>query len=225
MELNDQRAQSLSLSKCEECAIAFRVFSQARLQKKKITAEACIHHLWFNEADYERLGVLVKWNPAIKKASDQQAILKAVLDDHIDVIATDHAPHTLEEKKNNYFKAPAGGPLVQHSVVAMLEFYHRKKISLEKIVEKMSHNPAIAFQIKKRGFIREGYFADLVLADLNKPWTVKKENILAKCGWSPFEGNTFASTITHTIVSGHLAYADGQFDERNMGQRLEFDRN
>ena len=195
------------------------------LKEKKITAEACIHHLCFNETDYERLGMFIKWNPAIKKASDQQAILSAVLDNHIDVIATDHAPHTLEEKKNTYFKAPAGGPLVQHSLVAMLEFYHQKKISLEKIVEKMCHNPAIAFQIKNRGFIREGYCADLVLADLSKPWVVKKENILAKCGWSPFEGVTFQSAISHALVSGHIAFANGQLDDRQLGQRLEFDRN
>ncbi len=195
------------------------------LEKKRITAEACIHHLWFNEKDYDRLGMLIKWNPAIKKISDQQALLAAVLDNRIDVIATDHAPHTLEEKKNTYFKTPAGGPLIQHSLVAMLEFYHQKKISLEKIVEKMCHNPAIAFRINKRGFIREGYFADLVLADLDRPWVVRKENILAKCGWSPFEGTTFQSAITHALISGHVAFANGQLDDRNLGQRLEFDRN
>jgi len=195
------------------------------LEKKKITAEACVHHLWFNDQDYERLGTLIKWNPAIKTAADQQAILRAVLDDHIDVIATDHAPHTLEEKKNSYFNAPSGGPLVQHSLVAMLEFYRLGKVSLKNIVQKMAHNPAKAFQIEKRGFIREGYFADLVLVDLNKPWVVKKDNILSKCGWSPLEGIKFQSAITHTIVSGHLAYAEGQFDEGVLGQRLEFDRN
>ncbi len=194
------------------------------LEQKKITAEACIHHLWFNDTDYKRLGTRIKWNPAIKTKEDQAEIFKAVLDDRIDVIATDHAPHTKDEKNNTYFNAPAGGPLVQHSVVAMLEFYHQKKISLEKIVQKMSHNPAILFQISKRGFIREGYFADLVLVDPNKPWTVSKENIISKCGWSPFEGVTFQSFITHTIISGHLAYADGKFNERAMGQRLTFDR-
>src|SRR5688500_11246729 len=153
------------------------------LEKKKITAEACVHHLWFNEADYKRLGTLIKWNPAIKTAHDQQEVFKALLDDRIDVIATDHAPHTWEEKQNKYFNAPSGGPLIQHSLVAMLEFYHKKKITLEKIVEKMSHNPAILFQIEKRGYIREGYFADLVLVDLNKPWSVDRSNILAKCQW------------------------------------------
>jgi dihydroorotase len=195
------------------------------LEKKKITAEACVHHLWFNDQDYERLGTWIKWNPAIKTATDQHAILKGVLDNHLDVIATDHAPHTLEEKKNSYFNAPSGGPLIQHSLAAMLEFYRLGKLSLKNIVQKMCHNPAIAFQIQKRGFIREGYFADLVLVDLNKPWEVKKDNILSKCGWSPLEGVAFKSTVTHTIVSGHLAYAEGQFDDQNLGQRLEFDRN
>jgi dihydroorotase len=195
------------------------------LAKKKITSEACIHHLWFNEKDYDRLGTKIKWNPAIKTENDQRAVFQAVLDNHIDVIATDHAPHTLEEKNNSYFKAPSGGPLVQHSVVAMLEFYHRKKISLEKIVEKMSHRPAVLFQIANRGFIREGYFADLVLVDLNKPWTVRKENILAKCGWSPFEGQTFQSSIEKTWVSGHLAYDNGKIIEGQAGQRLTFNRN
>jgi len=194
------------------------------LTKKKITAEACVHHLWFNDTDYERLGMLIKWNPAIKTATDQQEILRAVLDDRIDVIATDHAPHTLEEKQNNYFLAPSGGPLIQHSLVAMLEFYHQKKISLEKIVQKMAHNPAILFQIENRGFIREGYFADLVLVNPNQPWQVQKANVIAKCGWSPFEGTTFQSSVTHTWVSGHLVYSMGQFDESKKGERLTFSR-
>jgi dihydroorotase len=194
------------------------------LEKKKITAEACVHHLWFNDSDYKRLGTKIKWNPAIKTPKDQQAIFKAVLDNHIDVIATDHAPHTLEEKNNSYFKAPSGGPLVQHSLVALLEFYHRGKISLERVVEKMSHNPAILFQIEDRGFIREGYFADLVLVDLNKPWTVSKENILAHCGWSPFEGQTFTSTVQKTWISGNLAYAEGKIIEHGSGMRMVFSR-
>ncbi len=192
------------------------------LEKKKITAEACVHHLWFNDSDYEKLGMLIKWNPAIKTSNDQKEILCAVLDDRIDVIATDHAPHTIEEKKNNYFQAPSGGPLIQHSLVAMMEFYHQKKISIEKIVQKMAHNPAILFQIDKRGFIREGYYADLVLVNPNQPWQVQKANVLAKCGWSPFEGNTFQSAVTHTLVSGHLVYAQGQFDESTKGSRLAF---
>jgi dihydroorotase len=194
------------------------------LGKKRITAEACIHHLWFNDKDYHRLGTKIKWNPAIKTQIDQHAILQGVLDNHIDVIATDHAPHTLEEKNNSYFKAPSGGPLVQHSLVAMLEFYHQKKISLEKIVEKISHSPAILFQIENRGFIREGYFADLALVDLNKPWTVSKENILAKCGWSPLEGQTFRSSIEKTWVSGRLAYDRGKIIDGQPGQRLLFTR-
>ncbi len=195
------------------------------LSKKKVTAEACIHHMWFNDSDYKRLGTLIKWNPAIKTSSDQSEVFKAMLDDRIDVIATDHAPHTLDEKRNTYFKAPSGGPLIQHSLVAMLEFYHQGKISLEKIVQKMSHNPAILFQISKRGFIREGFFADLVLVDLNKSWTISKQNILAGCGWSPFEGVTMKSQVSHTFVSGYLAYADGKLDDRKMGERLSFDRN
>jgi dihydroorotase len=194
------------------------------LEKKKITAEACVHHLWFNDADYKKLGTFIKWNPAVKTKNDQQQILQALLDDRIDVIATDHAPHTLEEKQNTYFKAPSGGPLIQHSVVAMLELSHQKKITIEKIVQKMSHNPAILFQIAKRGFVREGYFADLVLVDLNKPWKVDKTNVLAKCGWSPFEGVSFQSTITHAFVSGHLAFAEGKLIEGKTGERLLFER-
>jgi dihydroorotase len=194
------------------------------LEKKKITAEACIHHLFFNDTDYEEKGMLIKWNPAIKTASDQQAIFKALVDDRIDVIATDHAPHTLEEKGQTYFKAPSGGPLVQHSLVAMLEFAHRGDVSLPWIAQKMAHNPAILFEISKRGYIREGYFADLVLVDLKNPWTVAKENILAKCGWSPFEGHTFQSRVTHTFVSGSLVYQDGKLLEQGPGMRLSFDR-
>jgi dihydroorotase len=194
------------------------------LEKKKITAEACIHHLWFNDADYKRLGNLIKWNPAIKSKEDQKEIFNSIFTDRIDVIATDHAPHTLEEKQNKYFNAPSGGPLVQHSVVAMLEFYHQKKISLEKIVQKMAHNPALLFQISQRGFIREGYFADLVLVNLNDPWKVSKENILAKCAWSPFEGIEFKSKVTHTFVSGHLAYENGKLNDSKMGSRLSFER-
>lgn len=194
------------------------------LEKKKITAEACIHHLWFNDSDYEKLGMLIKWNPAIKTAHDQREILRAVLDNRIDVIATDHAPHTMEEKSHDYFQAPSGGPLIQHSLVAMLEFYHQKKLSIETVVQKMAHNPAILFEIEKRGYIREGYFADLVLVNPNQPWQVEKRNILAKCGWSPFEGETFRSAVTHTWISGHQAYTQGQFDESKPGERLTFSR-
>tara|TARA_B110000467_G_scaffold152097_1_gene161118 strand:+ start:8751 stop:10085 length:1335 start_codon:yes stop_codon:yes gene_type:complete len=194
------------------------------LEEKRITAEVCIHHLWFEESQYAEKGTHIKWNPAVKSADDRAAVFQALLDDQIDVIATDHSPHTLEEKDNSYFKAPSGGPLVQHALPAMLEFYHRGKISLEKMVEKMSHAPAICFHVENRGFIREGYAADLVLVNLNNPWEVTKENILYKCGWSPFEGTTFQSAVTHTWVNGHLAYANGQFDESQKGQRLQFDR-
>jgi dihydroorotase len=194
------------------------------LKDKRITAEACIHHLWFSDRDYDTKGNFIKWNPAVKKASDRDGILKAVLDGHIDVIATDHAPHTLEEKQLPYLQAPSGGPLVQHALPAMLELHHQGKITLEQIAEKMAHNVAICFQIEKRGYIREGYWADLVLVDLNKPWQVTKDNLLYKCKWSPFEGTTFQSKITHTIVSGNLAYVDGVLKEENTGKRLAFDR-
>lgn len=194
------------------------------LEDKKITAEVCIHHLWFSEEDYDTKGTLIKWNPAVKTAADRDQIWEALLDDRIDVIATDHAPHTLEEKNNVYTSAPSGGPLVQHALPAMLEKYHGGKISLEKIVEKMCHNPAKLFQIKKRGFIREGFYADLVVLDLNDSWTVTKENIAYKCGWSPFEGNSFKSRITHTFVNGHLAYENGNFSEERKAMRLTFNR-
>jgi len=194
------------------------------LKDKKVTAEACVHHLWFSDEDYKEKGSFIKWNPAVKKPSDRSAVLKAVLDDRIDVIATDHAPHTLLEKQNKYLTAPSGGPLVQHAIPAMMEFYLDGKISIEKIVEKMSHNPAILFEIEKRGYIKEGYYADLVLIDINHPWTVTKENILYKCGWSPFENQRFRSTITDTFISGHHAYHDGEFDESLKGKRLSFDR-
>ena len=194
------------------------------LSEKRITAEVCIHHLWFNEDKYKEKGTHIKWNPAVKKESDRSALFQALLDDKLDVIATDHAPHTLEEKSNTYFKAPSGGPLVQHALPAMIEFYKQEKISLEKIVEKMCHNPAILFQIEERGYVKEGFYADLVLVDLEQPWRVTKDNILYKCGWSPFEGDTFTSKVTHTFVNGHLAYENGIFNESVKGKRLEFNR-
>jgi dihydroorotase len=200
------------------------LFEAKPLREKRITAEACIHHLWFCDEDYARLGNMIKWNPAIKTASDRSAIWKAVLDNRIDVIATDHAPHTLSEKQNTYLSAPSGGPLVQHSLVAMLEFYHQKKISLQQVVTKMCHNVAELFQIEKRGFIREGYFADLVLVDLNSPWTVTKSSILAACGWSPFEGVSFQSKVTHTFVNGQMVFENGNINESIRGQRLLFIR-
>ena len=194
------------------------------LNQKRITSEACIHHLWFDESNYDEKGTLIKWNPAVKSAKDKEGLWKALLDDRIDIIATDHAPHTIDEKNNKYFKAPSGGPLVQHALVAMLEFYHQGKVSLEWIVEKMCHAPATCFQVKDRGFIREGYYADLVVVDLDKPWLVEKDNILYHCGWSPFEGETFKSSVIKTFVNGNLVYDGGVFDEQHRGMRLEFDR-
>ncbi|WP_413667163.1 dihydroorotase [Mucilaginibacter sp. Mucisp86] len=194
------------------------------LKDKRITAEACIHHLWFTDADYETKGNYIKWNPAVKTEADRDGILRAVLDGRIDVIATDHAPHTIEEKEQPYLQAPSGGPLVQHALPAMLELYHHGKISLEQIAEKMAHNVATLFQIEKRGFIREGYWADLVLVNLNKPWNVDKNNILYKCNWSPFEGNTFRSQVAYTLISGNLAYANGSLIEGKAGKRLTFNR-
>jgi len=194
------------------------------LEDKMITAEVCIHHLWFTDADYDKKGALIKWNPAVKTEADRDALWKALLDDRIDVIATDHAPHTLEEKKNPYTSSPSGGPLVQHAVVAMFEAYHQKKISVEKIVEKMAHNPAKIFKIEKRGFIREGYYADLAIVNPGLPWNVKKENILYKCGWSPFEGVNFKSRITHTFVNGKLVYNNFKVKDLRCGERLLFDR-
>ena len=194
------------------------------LEKKKITAEVCIHHLWFSDEDYNRKGTLIKWNPAVKTAQDRTQLWEALLDDRIDVIATDHAPHTLAEKDNVYTKAPSGGPLVQHALPAMLDKYHDGTISLEKIIEKMCHNPALLFQIEKRGFIKEGYFADLVAVNLDSNWKVTKENIAYKCGWSPFEGHTFKSNVSHTFVNGHLAYEHGNFSKERNAMRLTFNR-
>ena len=194
------------------------------LEEKQITAEVCVHHLWFNDQDYDEKGTFIKWNPAVKTEKDRQGLWKALLDDRIDVLATDHAPHTLEEKNNVYTKAPSGGPLVQHVVPAILEKVKEGVITIEKAVEKMSHNPAKLFQIKKRGFIKEGYYADLVLIDLNKPQTVTKENVLYKCGWSPFEGTTFSASITHTFVNGNLIYDNGVFNDDIKGKRLTFNR-
>jgi dihydroorotase len=194
------------------------------LVQKKITAEACVHHLWFSEEDYATKGNWIKWNPAVKKSSDRDAILQAVLDNKIDVIATDHAPHTIAEKEQSYLKAPSGGPLVQHSLNALLQLYKQGKISLEKIVEKACHNVAILFEIDRRGFIREGFYADLVLVDLNQSYVVSKENLLYKCQWSPFEGQQFDSVITHTFVNGNLVFENGKFDESNKGMRMRFNR-
>lgn len=195
------------------------------LKDKKITSEVCVHHLWFSDEDYAQKGSFIKWNPAVKTSADRNALWNALLSDRLDVIATDHAPHTIEEKQNeSYSKIPSGGPLVQHSLVAMLEKAREGKISIEKIVEKMCYNPAILFQIKDRGFIREGYYADLVLVSLHSDWQVTKENILYKCGWSPFEGNTFHSKVISTFVSGNIAFDEGKITPINYGQRITFNR-
>lgn len=194
------------------------------LKEKKITAEACVHHLWFDESSYDEKGTHIKWNPAVKSLADREGVWRALLDDRIDIIATDHAPHTIEEKANTYFRAPSGGPLVQHALVAMLEFYHLGKISLERLVEKMCHAPADCFQVKDRGYLREGYYADIVVVDIDKPWIVEKENILYHCGWSPFEGTQFRASIHKTFVNGNLVYNDGVFDESSRGMRIQYDR-
>jgi dihydroorotase len=194
------------------------------LRNKRLTNEVCVHHLWFTDKDYEKLGSLIKWNPAIKTKSDRNALLNGVIDDRIDIIATDHAPHTLEEKSNDYLLCPSGGPLIQHSLPAMLELSYRGLISLEKVVSKMCHSPAEIFQISKRGYIRNDYWADLVLVDINDPWTVEKNNILYKCGWSPFEGTTFSSRIITTIVNGNVVYDKGNFTEKKSGLALSFER-
>ncbi len=193
------------------------------LEQKLITAEVCVHHLWFTDEDYAQLGSLIKWNPAIKTGDDRQALWQALLDDRLDVVATDHAPHTWAEKQNPYTTCPSGAPMVQHSLVAMLQMSDQGKISIEKIVEKMCHAPARLFRIHRRGFIREGYYADLVLVNPNSPWIVNPDNILYKCGWSPFQGITFRHSVTHTWVNGHLAWNKGVFDDNQLGMRLMFD--
>jgi dihydroorotase len=194
------------------------------LRKKQITNEVCVHHLWFNQNDYERLGTRIKWNPAIKTPDDQSALLQGLLDNKIDIVATDHAPHTLEEKARTYFLAPSGGPLVQHSLVAMIEFYKKGTLTLEKIIDKMCHAPAEIFRVSKRGYIRKGYWADLILVDLNSPWKVDSSNILYKCGWSPFEGTVFSSSVIATFVNGRKVYNLGQIIEGSSGMALTFER-
>ena len=218
---HDTRLHILHISTAKETAL-FR--NDIPLKEKRITAEACIHHLWFDESSYDEKGTFIKWNPAVKSIKDKQGVWAALLDNRIDIIATDHAPHTIDEKENSYFKAPSGGPLVQHALVAMLEFYHQGKVSLEWIVNKMCHAPADCFHLKDRGFIREGYFADLVVVDIDKSWTVAKDNVLYDCGWSPFEGTEFKSSVSKTFVNGNLVYDNGIFDESTRGMRLEFDR-
>jgi dihydroorotase len=213
------RLHVLHISTAKEAALFDNTFP---LNKKRVTAEVCIHHLWFCDDDYKRFGSKIKWNPAIKTAADREALLQALIDDRIDIISTDHAPHLLEEKLHSYEKSPGGAPMVQHSLIAMLELVHNKKISLEKMVQKMSHNVTELFGIEKRGFIRKGYWADLVLVDLNAPWKVNKSNILYKCGWSPFEGMLFHSKVIKTIVNGHVVYNNGVLSDKRAGQPLKF---
>lgn len=214
------RLHVLHISTAEE----MKLFSPGPVAQKHITAEVCVHHLWFDERDYITYGNLIKWNPAIKSAADKAALWEALLADKIDVVATDHAPHTLIEKDHSYFKAPSGGPLVQHSLVAMLEMSRKGMISIEKVIEKMCHAPADLFRIDRRGYIREGYYADLVLFDPAQSWTVSHENILYKCGWSPFDGTEFSNKVTHTFVNGDLVYANGAVLPGKIGKRLEFNR-
>jgi len=194
------------------------------LAEKRITAEVCVHHLWFDDSQYESKGSHIKWNPAVKQASDRDGLWKALLDGRLDVVATDHAPHTIEEKSNKYLNAPSGGPLVQHALPAMMERVHDGVWDIQTMVEKMCHNPAILFRMEDRGYIREGYHADLVLLEPNRPWKVSKDNILYKCQWSPFEGTVFKSKVTHTFVNGHLAFKEGNFDDSQLGERLLFNR-
>lgn len=218
---HNTRLHILHISSAKELSL---FTNKIPLKDKRITAEACIHHLWFSDDDYKTKGNWIKWNPAVKTMYDRGNILEAVIDGRIDVIATDHAPHTIEEKSQKYLQAPSGGPLVQHAIIAMIDLYKQGKISLEMIVQKMSHNVADLFQIKDRGYIREGYFADLVLIDLNKPTKVERKDVLSKCGWSPFEGHTFVSTIKKTFVNGNLVFDEGKFNESQLGKRLSFNR-
>ncbi|MCP9768083.1 dihydroorotase [Lacihabitans sp. LS3-19] len=224
LELAKKYNNRLHLFHISTAAEARLLDNKTPLREKRITAEACVHHLWFTENDYKLLGANIKWNPSIKTQKDKEALLKALIDNNIDIIATDHAPHTREEKSGNYFKAMSGGPLVQHALPALLELYHQEKISLEKIVEKTSHNVAEIYKMIDRGYIREGYFADLVLIDLNNHWQVNSGNILYKCGWSPFEAQTFKSKILKTFVNGHLVYNAGFFEESKKGSRLKFSK-
>lgn len=214
----DTRLHILHLSTAKEMSL----FSSGNVKNKKITAEVCVHHLWFDDRDYISKGNFIKWNPAVKTAKDKEALWEALLSDKIDVIATDHAPHTREEKNNTYFKAPSGGPLVQHSLVAMLEMSSNGIITEEKVVQKMCHAPADLFRIDRRGYIREGWFADLVLIDPNQSWKVSPYNILYKCGWSPFEGQEFSHKVASTFVNGQEVYKNGKVEDGLFGQRLKF---
>lgn len=222
---HNTRLHILHISTADELPLFTATAGESVLmQDKRITNEVCIHHLWYDSRDYERLGNQIKCNPAIKDAHHKEALLAALLDDRLDIIATDHAPHTWEEKQQPYWQAPSGLPLVQHPLLMMLEFVQQGKLSIETLVRKMCHAPADCFRIEKRGYIREGYWADLVLVDVNQPTTVSKDNLHYQCGWSPLEGHTFGATVTHTIVSGELVYQNGSFLASRAGQRLLFDR-
>lgn len=214
------RLHCLHLSTARE----MELFSPGYPDQKRITNEVCVHHLWFDDRDYQLLGTKIKWNPAVKSEADKLALRKAVNSNVVDIVATDHAPHTIEEKNNSYFKSPSGGPLLQHSLVTMLELASQGVFSYEKVIEKMCHLPALLFNVIDRGFIREGYKADLVLIDPNQNWEVNQDNILYKCGWSPFEGQTFKHKVTHTFVNGNLVYNKGEFNENSKGERLLFSR-
>jgi len=217
----NSRLHILHLSTAKE----LELFDDVTPSKDKlITAEVCVHHLWFDDSDYDRFGTRIKWNPAVKTKNDKEALINGIKSNKIDIVATDHAPHTIEEKENTYFKSPSGGPLVQHSLIAMLELYHKGIFTLNEIVNKMCHTPADIFKIENRGYIREGYWADLVLVDLNSPWTVSNDNILYKCNWSPFEGQQFKSKVTHTVINGNLIYENGLFNETVKGMPLTFER-
>lgn len=220
-KLTGARLHVFHLSTAKETAL---FSNELPITEKKITAEVCVHHLWFSEEDYAEKGTAIKWNPAVKKTTDRDALWQALNEDRIDVLATDHAPHTWEEKQNPYTKAPSGGPLVQHAYPALLTAVNQAKITLEKLVEKACHNPALLFRIQNRGFIREGYYADLVLVDLKKKFKVTKDNLLYKCGWSPFEGTTFEGSVVKTFVNGNLVYNEGEIIESALGKRLTFDR-
>ncbi len=224
LEISKKHNNRLHLFHISTLAEANLLDNTIPIHEKRITAEACVHHLWFSDKDYLNLGANIKWNPAIKSAKDKEGLLAALLDNRLDIIATDHAPHTKEEKSGTYFKSLSGGPLVQHALPAMLEFFHEGKISLEKIVEKMSHHVAEIYKIKERGYIREGYYADLVLIDLHNSWKVSPENILYKCQWSPFENQCFKSKIVQTFVNGHLMYDNGIINDQQLGKRLTFSK-
>ncbi len=215
---HNTRLHILHISTADE----LKLFNNKPLKEKRITSEVCVHHLWFDASDYDKYGMHIKCNPAIKHSDHKNALFEALLDDKLDVIATDHAPHTLQEKKNAYTTAPSGIPLIQHTLNIMLTFHHQNKISLEKIVQKMCHAPADCFKIAKRGYIKEGYYADLAIVDINKKWTVNESNIYYKCKWSPFENNIFKGIVTHTFVNGNMVYKNGQFNESNKGMRLSF---